>query len=53
MEIKVNLQLEKHTKNKYVYTAAGGAISSLYLDKNEMPNPPPNKITVTVSANND
>ena len=46
--MKINMTLNKSTKNTHVYEAIGTAIPSLYIQKHELPEPPPKTITVTV-----
>lgn len=46
--IIINTTLKKSTKNTHVYEAEGTAIPSVYIQKNELPDPPPKTITLTL-----
>ena len=46
--MKNNMTLNKSTKNTHAYEAIGTAIPSLYVQKNELPEPPPKTIVLTL-----
>ena len=50
-EVKeITISLGKSTKNKHVYTdnAVKPMIPTVYIERSELPNPPPDKIEVTL-----
>ena len=50
----IEMVLIKSTKNTHVYGAEdeGVAITSVYIQKNNLPTPPPEEINITLSYEN-
>jgi hypothetical protein len=49
--ISLDMSLEKETKNAYRYQEEGvkGVIRNMYIQKRDLPSPPPKKIQVAIS----
>jgi hypothetical protein len=45
----IEMKHEKSTKGTHVYRSEGGAVRSLYVEKEDMPKEPPASITLTVT----
>lgn len=48
--IKIEMKLVKSTKNTHVYGCEGASIPTVYIEKDALPKPAPEYITISVEV---